>query len=92
MLDWPSTLGLRSARAHVDVKCCQLGHPPTLWRAWWTLGTALAQAGRDDEAAAAAAAAANMLRTFAATLAPRRSGPLLAAEPSREILLAAGFS
>jgi hypothetical protein len=56
------------------------------------LGTALAQAGRDDEAAAAAAAAAKTLRTFAATLAPQRSGPLLAAEPSREILLAAGFS
>jgi class 3 adenylate cyclase/tetratricopeptide (TPR) repeat protein len=70
----------------------RLGHPPTLWRAWWTLGTALAQAGRDDEAAAAAAAAAKTLRTFAATLAPQRSGPLLAAEPSREILLAAGFS
>jgi len=70
----------------------RLGHPPTLWRAWWTLGTALAQAGRDDEATAAAAAAANTLRTFAATLAPQRSGPLLAAEPSREILLAAGFS
>jgi tetratricopeptide (TPR) repeat protein len=70
----------------------RLGHPPTLWRAWWTLGTALAQAGRDDEAAAAAAAAANTLRTFAATLAPERSGPLLAAEPSREILSAAGSS
>ena len=35
----------------------RLGHPPTLWRAWWTLGTALAQTGQDDEAAAAAAAA-----------------------------------
>jgi class 3 adenylate cyclase/tetratricopeptide (TPR) repeat protein len=70
----------------------RLGHPPTQWRAWWTLGTALAQAGRDDEAAAAATAAANTLRTFAATLAPERRGPLLAAEPSREILSAAGFS
>jgi class 3 adenylate cyclase/tetratricopeptide (TPR) repeat protein len=70
----------------------RLGHPPTLWRAWWTLGTALAQTGKDDEAAAAAAAAANTLRTFAATLAPERSGPLLAAEPSREILSAAGSS
>jgi hypothetical protein len=37
-------------------------------------------------------AAANTLRTFAATLAPERSGPLLAAEPSREILSAAGSS
>jgi class 3 adenylate cyclase/tetratricopeptide (TPR) repeat protein len=70
----------------------RLGHPPTLWRAWWTLGTALAQTGQDDEAAAAVAAAANTLRTFAATLAPERSGPLLAAEPSREILSAAGSS
>jgi len=70
----------------------QLGHPPTLWRAWWALGSALAQAGRDDEAAVAVSAAANTLRTFAATLAPERSGPLLAAEPSREILSAAGSS
>jgi tetratricopeptide (TPR) repeat protein len=71
----------------------RLGHPPTLWRAWWILGTALAQAGKDDEAAAAAvAAAANTLRTFAATLAPERSRPLLAAEPSREILSAGGSS
>jgi class 3 adenylate cyclase/tetratricopeptide (TPR) repeat protein len=70
----------------------QLGHPPTLWRAWWALGSALAQAGRDDEAAAAVSAAANTLRTFAATLAPERSVQLLAAEPSREILSAAGSS
>jgi hypothetical protein len=39
----------------------RLGHPPTLWQASWTLGTALAQAGKHDEAAAAVAAAANML-------------------------------
>jgi tetratricopeptide (TPR) repeat protein len=70
----------------------RLGHPPTLWRAWSILGTALAQTRRDDEAAAAVSAAANTLRTFAATLAPERSGPLLAAEPSREILSAAGSS
>jgi class 3 adenylate cyclase/tetratricopeptide (TPR) repeat protein len=70
----------------------QLGHPPTLWRAWWALGSALAQAGRDDEAAAAVSVAAKTLRIFAATLAPERSGPLLAAEPSREILSAAGSS
>jgi tetratricopeptide (TPR) repeat protein len=70
----------------------RLGHPPTLWRAWWTLGTALAQTGQDDEAAVAVSAAASTLRTFAATLAPERAGPLLAAEPSREILSAAGSS
>ena len=70
----------------------RLGHPPTLWRAWSTLGTALAQTARDDEAAAAVAAAAKTLRAFAATLAPERSGPLLAAEPSREILSAGGSS
>jgi class 3 adenylate cyclase/tetratricopeptide (TPR) repeat protein len=70
----------------------RLGHPPTLWRAWWTLGTALAETGQDDEAAVAVSAAANTLRTFAATLAPERSVPLLAAEPSREILSAAGSS
>jgi tetratricopeptide (TPR) repeat protein len=69
----------------------RLGHPPTLWRALWTLGTALAQTGQDYEAAAAVEAAANTLRTFAATLAPERSGPLLVAEPSREILSAAGL-
>jgi class 3 adenylate cyclase/tetratricopeptide (TPR) repeat protein len=68
----------------------RLGHPPMLWRAWWTLSTALAQTGKDDEAAAAVATAAQTLRIFAATLAPERSGPLLAAEPSREILWAAG--
>ena len=68
----------------------RLGHPPTLWRAWSTLGTALAQTARDDEAAVAAAA--KTLRAFAATLAPERSGPLLAAEPSREILSAGGSS
>jgi hypothetical protein len=38
------------------------------------------------------AAAAETLRTFAATLAPERSGPLLVAEPSREILSAVGSS
>jgi class 3 adenylate cyclase/tetratricopeptide (TPR) repeat protein len=70
----------------------RLSHPPTLWRAWWTLGMALAQAGKDDEASDAVAAAANTLRTFAASLAPERSGPLLAAEPSREILSAGGSS
>ena len=68
----------------------RLGHPPTLWRAWWTLGTGLAQTGQDAEAAAAVEAAANTLRAFAATLAPERSEPLLVAEPSREILSAAG--
>jgi tetratricopeptide (TPR) repeat protein len=68
----------------------RLGHPPTLWRAWSILGTALAQIGQDDEAAEAAAAAAQTLRIFAATLAPERNGPLLAAEPSRDILSAAG--
>jgi tetratricopeptide (TPR) repeat protein len=83
--------GIDELRAALD-GIRRLGHPPTQWRAWWTLGTALAQAGRDDEAAAAATAAANTLRTFAATLAPERRGPLLAAEPSREILSAAGFS
>jgi tetratricopeptide (TPR) repeat protein len=70
----------------------RLGHPPTLWRAWWTLGTAFAHTGQDDAAAAAAATAAEALRTFAATLAPERAGPLLGAEPSREILSAAGTS
>jgi hypothetical protein len=70
----------------------RLGHPPTLWRAWWNLGTALAQTGQDDEAAVAVSAAASTLRTFAATLAPQRAGPLLAAEPSREILSAADSS
>jgi hypothetical protein len=40
--------------------------------------------------AVAVAAAAETLRTFAAALAPERAGPLLAAEPSQEILSAAG--
>jgi hypothetical protein len=58
----------------------------------WTLGSALAQTGQDDEAAIAVSVAANTLRTFAATLAPERSGSLLAAEPSPEIPSAAGSS
>jgi len=70
----------------------RLGHPPTLWRAWWALATALAQMGQDVEAATAAGAAANTLRTFAATLAPERAELLLAAEPSREILSGGGSS
>jgi hypothetical protein len=46
--------------------------------------------GEGDGAAAAVAPPPNTLRTFAASLAPERSGPLLAAEPAREILSAAG--
>ncbi len=80
--------GIDELRAALD-GIRRLGHPPTLWRAWWTLGSALAQTGQDDEAAAAVATAAETLRTFAATLAPERAGPLLAAEPTREILSAA---
>ena len=83
--------GVDELRAALD-GIRRLGHPPTLWRAWSTLGTSLAQIGHDDEAAAAVAAAAQTLRTFAATLAPERSGPLLAAEPSREILSTGGSS
>jgi hypothetical protein len=81
--------GIDELRAALD-GIRRLGHPPTLWRASSTLGTSLAQIGQDDEAAAALAAAAKTLRIFAATLAPERSEPLLAAEPSREILSAVG--
>ncbi len=44
------------------------------------------QTGQDDDAAAAA----ETVRAFAATLAQERAEPLLAADPSREILSAAG--
>jgi len=81
--------GIDELRAALD-GIRRLGHPPTLWQAWWTLGTAFAQTGQDDEVAVAVAAAAETLRTFAAALAPERAGPLLAAEPSQEILSAAG--
>jgi Uncharacterized oxidoreductase dhs-27 len=66
--------GIDELRAALD-GIRRLGHPPTLWQPWWTLGTALAQEGKDDEAAVAVSAAANTLHTFAATLA--RAEPLL---------------
>jgi class 3 adenylate cyclase/tetratricopeptide (TPR) repeat protein len=83
--------GIDELRAALD-GIRRLGHPPTLWRAQWTLGKALVQTGQDGEAAATMAAAAETLRTFAATLASERAGPLLAAAPSQEILSAAGSS
>jgi tetratricopeptide (TPR) repeat protein len=52
--------GIDELRAALD-GIRRLGHPPTLWQASWTLGTALAQAGKHDDAAAAVAAAANTL-------------------------------
>ena len=69
--------GIDELRAALD-GIRRLGHQPTLWRAWWTLGTALAQTGRMRRRPPA--------RSLPATWAPERSGPLLAAEPSREIL------
>jgi tetratricopeptide (TPR) repeat protein len=52
--------GIDELRAALD-GIRRLGHPPTLWQASWTLGTALAQAGKHDDAASAVAAAANTL-------------------------------
>jgi tetratricopeptide (TPR) repeat protein len=48
--------GIDDLRAALD-GIRRLGHPPTLWQASWTLGTALAQAGKHDDAASAVAAA-----------------------------------
>ena len=67
----------------------RLGHPPRRWRAWWTLGTALAPTSQYFVAAAAVEAAANTLHTWrrAASQAPERGGrPLVARALARDPL------
>jgi class 3 adenylate cyclase/tetratricopeptide (TPR) repeat protein len=76
---------LRTALAGAE----QLGHPPTLWQAWWHLGRVLGVAGDEAGAADAFAKAAGIVRTFAAGLSPAWSKRVLAAEPVREILASA---
>jgi class 3 adenylate cyclase/tetratricopeptide (TPR) repeat protein len=64
----------------------RLTHPPTLWRAWWSLSEALVRTGDDRGADEAYAKAVGTLRAFAARLAPERAERLLGAGPVKEIL------
>ena len=73
---------LRAALAGAE----RLIHPPTLWRAWWSLSEALARTGDDRGAGDAYDKAVSTLRAFAEHLAPERAERLLGADPVKEIL------
>jgi class 3 adenylate cyclase/tetratricopeptide (TPR) repeat protein len=77
---------LRSAVAHAD----ELVGPPGRWQARATLGSVSQALGDDDSAAAAYDEAGRLIETFAATLAPARAAPLLAAPDVEEILSLTG--
>jgi tetratricopeptide (TPR) repeat protein len=64
----------------------RLTHPPTLWRAWWSLSEALARTGDDRGAEEAYVKAVGTLQAFAGRLAPERAERLLGAGPVKEIL------
>jgi tetratricopeptide (TPR) repeat protein len=76
---------LRAALAGAE----RLTHPPTLWRAWWSLSQALARTGDDRGAGEAYVKAVGTLRAFAGHLAPERAERLLGAAPVKEILSSA---
>jgi class 3 adenylate cyclase/tetratricopeptide (TPR) repeat protein len=76
---------LRAAVAVAD----ELISPPGRWQARAALARALYATGDDEGAEASYRDAAEVIRGFAATLAPQRSASLLGAEPVREILAAA---
>jgi tetratricopeptide (TPR) repeat protein len=76
---------LRAALAGAE----RLIHPPTVWRAWWSLSEALARTGDDRGAREAYEKAVGTLRAFAGRLAPERAERLLAAGPVQEILSSA---
>jgi tetratricopeptide (TPR) repeat protein len=63
-----------------------LSHPPTLWRAWWSLSQALVRTGDDRGAGEAHEKAVGTLRAFAGRLASERAERLLGADPVKEIL------
>jgi cytochrome c-type biogenesis protein CcmH/NrfG len=73
---------LRAALAGAE----RLTHPPTLWRAWWSLSEALARTGDDRGAEEAYVKAVGTLQAFAGRLAPERAERLLGAGPVKEIL------
>ena len=71
---------LRAALAGAE----RLTHPPTLWRAWWSLSEALARTGDDRGAEETYVNAVGTLQAFAGRLAHERA--LLGAGPVTEIL------
>ena len=73
---------LRAALAGAE----RLIHPPTVWRAWWSLSEALAGTGDDRGAGEAYEKAVVTLRAFAGRLAPERAERLLGSGPVQEIL------
>jgi hypothetical protein len=77
---------LRAAVAGTD----ELTSPNPRWETRASLAHALVRTGDDAGAARTFHEAAEVIRAFAATLAPERAASLLAAEPIREILSAAG--
>jgi class 3 adenylate cyclase/tetratricopeptide (TPR) repeat protein len=81
-------------RAEAELRVALAGaerliHPPTLWRAWWSLSEALARTGDDRGAGEASVKAVGILRAFAGGLAPERAERLLGADPVKEILRSA---
>jgi class 3 adenylate cyclase/tetratricopeptide (TPR) repeat protein len=82
------------SRAEAELRVALAGaerliHPPTLWRAWWSLSEALARTGDDRGAGEASVKAVGILREFAGRLAPERAERLLGADPVKEILRSA---
>lgn len=77
---------LRSAVVIAD----ELVGPPARWQAQAALGQVAYAVGDDDTAGVAYDEAGNLIKTFAATLAPERAAHLLAAPPVEEILTLAG--
>ena len=77
---------LRSGVAIAD----ELVGPPARWDARAALGRVAYALGDDGSAAVAYDEAAQLLETFAGTLAPERRGRLFAAPSVEEILSAAG--
>ena len=78
--------GLRGAVAIAD----DLIGPPLRWRTRAMLGRAAYAGGDDDSAATAYGEAADLIETFAGTLAPERRTKFLAAPAIAEILSTAG--
>lgn len=76
---------LEHARAAVSI-ADELVNPPGRWHARETLASLAYAQGEDDVAAAAADEAVEIVRTFAATLAPKRAEKLLASPAITDVL------
>jgi hypothetical protein len=70
----------------------ELGTPSLRWQHRVVLGRARYATGDDDGAATAYREAAEVIRSFADSLAPEHAASFLGAEPVRETLAAAGWS